>query len=267
MNKPTILIVDDEAPARQRLKDLLSDLREQCPHILSGEADNARDALLKVRQLHPDILLLDVQMPEMNGIQMAQYLRDHSSEYGVPAIIYVTAYDAFAVPAFEVQASDYLVKPVRAARLQDAITRVVQRGLPSAPATSELPPEALRKSHFSVPERGRILLVPADDVLYLKADQKYVSLHTADKSYLLEDSLLSIEAAFSERFVRVHRNALVARTAIAGAERVVQASDMEGGQERVSENWQVIIAGSPERLPVSRRQWPVIKVLVKSEGR
>jgi two-component system response regulator AlgR len=107
------------------------------------------------------------------------------------------------------------------------------------------------------------LLVPVRDVLFLKAEQKYVTLYTSQKEFLLEESLTSLETELKDKFVRIHRNALVAKAAIAGVERATHIVDMDGENEKVSENWQVIVAGSVERLPISRRQWPLIKALVR----
>lgn len=265
MMTPTIFIVDDEAPARERMTTLLSDIQAECPHLLIGEASDAKSALKKIAELQPDIILLDVQMPEMSGMEMAQYLRDHEAISGVPAIIFITAYDEFAFPAFGVQAADYLLKPVRANRLADAIIRVANRlsSAVSANATNEQTSAQVCRESFSVLERGRILLVPVGDVLFLKAEQKYVTLYTSQKEFLLEESLTSLETELKEKFIRIHRNALVAKAAIAGVERATHIVDMDGENEKVSENWQVIVAGSVERLPISRRQWPLIKALVR----
>jgi two-component system response regulator AlgR len=265
MMTPRILIVDDEAPARQRLLTLLSDIEAECPVTVVGEAENAMLALEKISNLQPDIVLLDVQMPGMNGIELAQHLAQHQASLRSPAIIFVTAYDEFAVKAFEVHALDYLMKPVRASRLVDALVRASEkmkgaRRLPETMATDTSGP---RRKHFSVLERGRILLVPVADVLFLKAEQKYVTLHTVQREYLLEESLTSIELELGDLLVRVHRNALVARSAINGVERAVQVVDADNNQEKVSESWQIIVSGCAERLPISRRQWPVIKALVR----
>lgn len=266
MNIPTIFIVDDEAPARERLTTLLSDIQAECPHLLLGEASDAKSGLEKIAELQPDIVLLDVQMPEMSGMEMAQYLRQHAPLSGVPAIIFITAYDEFALPAFGVQASDYLLKPVRASRLAESVNRVAARLAVKTAGTASAPEQIVVpgcREHFSIPERGRILLVPVNEVLFLKAEQKYVTLYTSHKEFLLEESLTSLEAELKDKFVRIHRNALVAKAAIAGVERATHIADMDGENEKVSENWQVIVAGSVERLPISRRQWPVIKALVR----
>ena len=261
---PRIFIVDDEAPARVRLTTLLSDIEAECPHQLVGSADHAQAALDGIVQTKPDILLLDVQMPGMTGIELAAHLAKSPSP---PAVIFVTAYDEYALKAFEVHALDYLMKPVRASRLVDALRRVAslrtgaqQQGI--AAAAAELQP---RRKHFSVQERDRLLLVPVADVLYLKAELKYVTVRTKTNQYLIEESLTSLESEFSSLFIRVHRNALVARNAIAGVEKGIAYADHEqdSEHERGQESWQVIVRDVNERLPISRRQWPAVKALVR----
>ncbi|RJF99984.1 DNA-binding response regulator [Noviherbaspirillum saxi] len=254
---PRLFIVDDEAPARVRLKTLLSDIAATCPHQLVGEAEHPQGALDGIAATSPDIVLLDVQMPGMTGLELAKHLARLPLP---PAVIFVTAYDEFALKAFEVHALDYLLKPVRAARLADALQRVGElRGKGGAPTPV---PHSVRQ-HFSVQERGRLLLVPIAEVLYLKAEQKYVTLRTRSQEYLFEESLTSIEDELGATFVRVHRNALVARQAIVGVERGSASIDIESEHDKAQESWQVILRGIEERLPISRRQWPVVKALVK----
>jgi len=256
MNYPQILIVDDELPARQRLIALLEDIHSVCPHTLAGQAVNAREALLLMRELQPDIVLLDVQMPEMNGMELAHQMQ--TLDGGCPEIIFVTAYDNFAVNAFEVGASDYLLKPVRAIRLQEAIQRAMQR------LNRRDVPE--QRQYFTVVEKDQIWRVPVTEVLFLKADQKYVSLHTAHKEYLIEASLNSLEREFGKEFLRVHRSVLVARNAIAGVARALHMTDEQGEEEKVTESWELIVSGSTQRLPVSRRQWPLVKEMMRHRG-
>ncbi|MFJ7565704.1 LytR/AlgR family response regulator transcription factor [Herminiimonas sp. NPDC097707] len=266
---PRIFIVDDEAPARARLTTLLSDIAAECPHELVGEASQAQQALDRIAELAPDIVLLDVQMPGMTGIEMAAHLAQN--EAAAPAIIFVTAYDEYALQAFEVRALDYLLKPVRTARLAEAIRRahVLKQ---SAGAQKKLIADAAATLHtvrrnFSVQERGRLLLVPVNEVLYLKAEAKYVTLRTREREYLLEAALSALEQEFSRQFIRVHRNALVARDAIVGVERgqllVELENDGNNDGDRAQESWQVILHGISDRLPISRRQWPAVKALVR----
>ena len=272
MSLPKILIVDDEAPARQRLQDVLSDIQAECPCHIVGMASNAQEALDLLSTHQPDILLLDVQMPEMTGIEFVQHL-ERLRFNPMPAIIFVTAYDEFALKAFEVHALDYLLKPVRAARLAEAIKRVLSlRQIRGDSATdlastnlAESPKEAKRaRECFTIIDRNRVLLVPVNDVLFLKAEQKYLTVFTKTRSYLLEESLSAIEQEMGDRLVRVHRNALVARNAIQGVERAVHTIDADGEHEKTSESWQIIVRDTSERLPISRRQWPSIKALIKN---
>lgn len=262
---PRIFIVDDEAPARTRLTTLLADIADECPHELVGVAEQAQQALNMIAELTPDIVLLDVQMPGMTGLELAGHLT--SNTLASPAIIFVTAYDEYALKAFEVHALDYLLKPVRATRLADAIRRV--RTLKSgAAAQNQLIADVasviqMARKNFSVQEKGRLLLVPVSDVLYLKAEAKYVTLRTAEREYLLEASLLSLEQEFAAQFIRVHRNALVAQHAIIGVERGTQQIDADNESEKMQESWQVILRGIDERLPISRRQWAGVKALVR----
>ena len=242
-----------------------------------GEASDAQQALDQIADLEPDIVLLDVQMPGMTGIELASHVAQYLTQ--PPAIIFISAYDEFALKAFEVRALDYLLKPVRAARLMEAVNRVaaLRRSAGSGQsaaqradmaAISELAMSTAATSgqrrHFAMQQRGRLLLIPVGDVLFLKAEAKYVTVRTISGEFLIEESLLSLEQELARQFVRVHRNALVARAAIAGVEkaRPIQA-DTDNDGERGQETWQVILHGIDERLPISRRQWSTIKALVK----
>lgn len=244
-----VAIVDDEAPARRRLRDLLADCAAELAVEIAGEAGSGREAL-DLLAAHPaDVVLLDIRMPEMDGIELAQHLGHCEPP---PAVIFTTAYDGYAVQAFEVHAVDYLLKPIRAARLLEALKR----------ARGAVPPQAevLRKlahaprRHLAASERGRVLLVPVGDILYFKAEQKYVTARTADREHLLEESLTRLEEEFAERFVRIHRNCLVAREAVAGVERV---------QDGAESHWVVLVRGVGERLPISRRQHAAVRELVR----
>lgn len=276
MNRPAILIVDDEAPARERMKILISDIQETCPCDLVGEASDGQAALDLLVEKNPDIILLDVQMPGMTGIELAQHIA-LANLANTPAVIFVTAYDEYALKAFEVHAMDYLLKPVRAVRLAEAVQRITllraQTQVQVAPRQSQFPrqnqlldslkPIVKTRQNFSVLEKNRVLLIPVRDVLFLKAEQKYVTIQTRTRAYLTEESLVSIEAELGEVFVRAHRNALVARDAIIGVERAVHVVDAEHENEKNTDSWQVIVRESVERLPISRRQWPAIKALVR----
>jgi two-component system response regulator AlgR len=271
MNRPTILIVDDEAPARERMKILISDIQDTCPCDLVGEASDGQTALDLLVEKNPDMILLDVQMPGMTGIELAQHIA-YAKLVNPPAVIFVTAYDEYALKAFEVHAMDYLLKPVRAARLSEAVLRISQLRAQTQNKTQNqaqnqlldaLKPIVKTRQNFSVLEKNRVLLISVRDVLFLKAEQKYVTIQTKTRAYLTEESLVSIEAELGEVFVRAHRNALVARDAIMGVERAVHVIDTEQENEKNTDSWQVIVRESNERLPISRRQWPAIKALVR----
>lgn len=260
-----LFIVDDEAPARARLATLLADIAADCPHLIVGQADNAAQALAGIARSKPDILLLDVQMPGIGGMELAAQLARQTGA-PVPAIIFITAHDEYALHAFEVQALDYLLKPVRASRLADALRRAkrVRIADQSEHLTPAIANQGQGRRHFSVQERGRVLLVPIDEVLYLKAELKYVTLHTRARDYLIEAALVSLEEELAATFVRVHRNALVARSAIRGVERAAGPQGAEGDEQgKGGDSWRVILRDVAERLPISRRQWPVIKALVR----
>ncbi|MDY7544996.1 LytTR family DNA-binding domain-containing protein [Glaciimonas sp. CA11.2] len=291
---PRIYIVDDEAPARARLRTVLSDIAEACPHILVGEAEHAQAALEGIAATAPDVVLVDVQMPEVTGLQLVQQLKQGYAGYAglvkdgnanfsiaaeMPIIIFVTAYEHYAVNAFDVHAFDYLLKPVRAVRLQQALLRATQLRFPSAtkiqenislPGSDPVTRSAAVRTHFSVQERGRVLLVPIDEVRFLKAELKYVILRTKSKEYLIEDSLMSIEEELRAQFVRVHRNTLVARNAIVGVERgslTFDKNDDDGSEKKLlpvlQQTWNVILRDVEQKLPISRRQWSIIRALVR----
>ena len=247
-----VLIVDDEAPARSRLRDLLGDLAATVPTELVGMAANGAEAVRPLEHTQADAVLADIRMPVMDGVELARHLQRLALP---PAVIFTTAYDQYAVQAFEVAAVDYLLKPVRAERLAAALGKVRQRAPLAEGTLAALAPSARR--HLSVSERGRILLVPVDAVLYLKAEQKYVTARTAEREYLLDETLVQLEQEFGERFLRIHRNSLVARAALRGVERVNDGERGEG-----EGHWEVLLTGVPERLPVSRRQWPAVKQLL-----
>ncbi|MBV8665055.1 MAG: response regulator transcription factor [Burkholderiaceae bacterium] len=262
---PRLYIVDDEAPARARLETLLTDIAAECPHELVGQAGDAQAALDGIAAARPDIVLLDIQMPGMSGIELAAHL---ARQDGAPAVIFVTAYDSYALKAFEVHAVDYLMKPVRAAKLAEAIRRAAAARRTQATSLAATVEELqVRRQNFAVQERGRLLLVPVAEVLFYRAEAKYVTLRTRTREYLIEESLSSIEEEFGAQLVRVHRNTLVARHAILGVERGVAgiAGDGEassGESEKSQEAWQVILRDLDDRLPVSRRQWPIVKALL-----
>ncbi len=245
-----VFIADDETPARERLKELLADIAAELPTVVVGEAASGLDAVAQLPESRAQVLLLDIEMPGMRGLEVARHL---SGLELAPAVIFVTAHDRHAVEAFELNALDYLLKPVRAARLAAALKKASTDGPPAREQLAKAAAQA--REYLSVTERNRIHLVPVRDVVYLRAELKYVTLRTRAGEHLIEESLVALEREFAERFVRVHRNCLVARTAVRGFER-----SAEGGDEP---HWNVVLDGVPERLPVSRRQWAEVRLLVK----
>jgi two-component system response regulator AlgR len=235
--------VDDEAPARNRLRELLGDCGEQ----VAGEAANGREALEKLALTPVDVVLLDIRMPQMDGIELAQHLQKLTPP---PAFIFTTAYDAYAIRAFELHAVDYLLKPIRLSRLQEALSRVREAKPVAADVLHEL--QQAPRRNLSIHERGRIHLIPVEQVLFLRAEAKYITVRTVEREYLLEESLTSLEKEFAARFVRIHRNCLVARAAVEGFERI-------GSEDGEGSGWMVKLAGLPERLAISRRQQHIVR--------
>lgn len=242
-----LFIADDEPPARARMKELIEDLREECPAEVVGEAGNGQEVLDRLPETNADVLLLDIQMPGLGGLAVARHLAPLE---GGPAIVFVTAHDAHALEAFELNALDYLLKPVRAARLAAALRKARHAGPPRRESLARAHAEP--RAHFSIVERNRIQLVPVAAIVYFKAELKYVTLRTREREYLIEESLVALEKEFAAGFIRIHRNCLVARGAISGFERAAGGSDDES-------HWEVLLEGVPERLPVSRRQWAAVR--------
>jgi len=242
---PRILLADDEAPARQRLRDLLDECREAFPLTIVDEARTGREALEVLNREKVDVVLLDIRMPDMDGLEAARHMAGMPEP---PAIIFTTAFDSYALKAFEVNAIDYLLKPIRRERLLTALNKT--RAAPPVSRDALAAAANQPRRHLSVHERGKIHLVPLPDILYLRAELKYVTVRTVEREYLVEESLTKMEEEFGEAFVRIHRNCLVARGAIAGFER--NAEESESG-------WAVVIRGTGEKLAVSRRQQHVVK--------
>ncbi|MBE7521329.1 MAG: response regulator transcription factor [Burkholderiales bacterium] len=245
-----VMVVDDESPARRRLRELLDDCASSLPLAVVGEAANGREALDLMQSAPPDLVLTDIHMPDMDGIELARHLLKLPRP---PVVMFTTAFQEHALEAFDVHAVDYLVKPVRVQRLLSALQKVPKLRPLDAERISQLPGNARR--FLSVTERSRVVLVPVDEVVYLKAELKYITIRTHDREFLLEESLTRLESEFGHRFVRVHRNCLVARDAIRGFERRVN----DDGDA----HWEVLLNGLAETLPVSRRQQGIVRELAR----
>ena len=239
-----ILVVDDEALARQRLISLIEELGP--PYRLAGEAANGEEALIAFRRQGADLVLMDIRMPGMDGLEAARRLAEDPNP---PAVIFTTAYEEHALEAFETAAQDYLLKPVRRERLLSALQRSqrLTRSQLSLVETIEPPAVPLLSASY----RGGVKTLPLDEVIYLRAEAKYVVARHEAGELLLEESLKTLQEAYGDWLVRVHRNALVARRCLAGLEK-----DSDGTPR-------VVLRGCPETLEVSRRHLPDIRRLLR----
>ncbi|MGZ8257671.1 MAG: LytR/AlgR family response regulator transcription factor [Methylotenera sp.] len=242
-----LLIADDEAPARSRLRELLADISYV---NIVADAKNGNDVLNLANDHQPDMVLLDIRMPSMDGIEAAHHLQKMAKP---PAIIFTTAFDSYAMQAFDINAVDYLLKPIRFERLQTAINKA-RALLPSQ--LEALAPLNPQRTHVSISERGRILLVPIAEVIYLRAELKYVTVRTAEREYLIEESLTRLEQEFGNIFIRLHRNCLVAQAYILGYEKRI----VENG-ENGEKQWVALLKSTHETIGVSRRQQHLIRAI------
>lgn len=245
-----ILIVDDEALARSRLRTLLADCAQAQPaqRMTVAEASNASETMALLGPTGGrgfDLVLLDIHMPGQDGLALAHTLQTLPQP---PAVVFVTAHADHAVSAFELDATDYLTKPVRRERLQQALAKAQRSARPSAPAQAPSLPEG---ETLLIQDRGRTERLPLAEVLYFKAEQKYVTVRTTTRSYIMDGSLSEIETKFAPRFLRIHRNALVARRAVRALEKHYDPEECEG--------WAVRLQGSTELLAVSRRQVAAVR--------
>lgn len=241
------LIVDDEALARSRLRTLLRDCRSPAADVVAEAAQGA-EAQKYLESMALDLVLLDVHMPGIDGIEVARALRDRAD---APAVVFVTAHAAHAVTAFDLDAVDYLTKPVRAERLQQALQKA-ERFLKERRALQQA--DAQQESVL-IQDRGRAERVPLSEVLYLKSEYKYLTVRTATRSHILDGSLNEFEERYPTRFLRVHRNALVARSAIRALEKYDDGEDAEG--------WALRLDAIPEPVAVSRRQLAAVREVLK----
>ena len=239
-----VLIADDEALARQRLRSLIDELGAG-PVV--GEATNGREALTLTARLEPDVLLLDIRMPGMDGLEAAGHLAKLDKP---PAVIFTTAYGDYALAAFDAQAVDYLLKPIRKERLQQALNNARRLGRVQRDALHLTDGESRARTHLSARVHGDIRLVPVEDVRYFQADNKYVTARYEGGQVLIEDSLKTLEEEFAERFIRIHRNALVSRSALEALEKTADG------------RCQLKLTGINERLEVSRRHLPSLRKLM-----
>lgn len=238
------LIVDDEQLARERLRHLILAVPEW---EVAGEAANGAEALKFLQDNPVDVVLMDIRMPGMDGLEAARHL---SGMPDPPAVVFCTAYTDHALEAFDANAIDYLVKPIRRERLAIALSKA--RKLTPETLSESGVTESGARTHLCARVRGDLKLVPVDNVVYLQAEHKYVTVRHTGGEILVEDSLTTLEDEFGDRFLRVHRNALVARAFLAGLEK------NDGGHPVVT------LKGVDDRLEVSRRNLPAVRQVIKS---
>lgn len=235
MSERSVLIVDDEPPARARLRQMLDDIGGW---RVVGEAAHGREALELCERLVPDVVLLDIRMPGMDGIEVARHLTALAE---APAVIFTTAYSDYAIQAFEAQAIGYVVKPVRRERLQRALqqaARLTRRGMDAVAAAN---PQSGRRHHICVRKARGLVLVPVDEIICFQADQKYVTLVHRGGEEVTDETLKDLEAEFAGDFIRIHRNTLV-------ASRYLQRIDSD--EQGRCFAW---LAHRDQPLPISRR--------------
>jgi two-component system response regulator AlgR len=230
-----VLIVDDEPPARERLRRLVGELGDI---EVAAEAGTGEQAVRLAGELRPDVVLLDVRMPGMNGLEAARHMALLPEP---PAVVFTTAYDAYAVDAFDAHAVGYLLKPVRSEKLASALQRAARLAGKQLASLAENDPQHAARTHVAARLGDQVRLIPVQDIYYFAADQKYTTVRHQGGSDLIEDSLRTLEDEFAAQFVRVHRNALVSINRLAAIER-----DPQG-------QYYVIMRDIDERLAVSRR--------------
>ena len=245
-----VLIVDDEPPARSRLRQLLE---EDGAHRVVGEAANGQQALQMAASLAPDVVLLDISMPGLNGIETARHLNGFEHP---PCIIFTTAYDRYAIEAFDARAVGYVLKPVRRQRLERALEQAARLNRSLLAELGKSAGLDDRRHHLCARVRGELRLIPLSDVDYCVADQKYVRVHHRNGQDLIDDSLRTLEEEFPETFVRIHRSALVS------VARIESLGKIEDGrvEVRLRSHRPDRSGGRPdEPLAVSRRHLAEVK--------
>ena len=243
-----ILIVDDELLARSRLRTLLGDTPSGPHHV--QEAASASEALALLESTEapaPTLVLLDIHMPGQDGLTLAHKL---CALPNPPAIIFVTAHTNHALQAFELDAADYLTKPVRLERLQQALSKAERAIAMKVQLAPDAAPTLL------IQDRGNTLRLALSEVRYLKAEQKYITVRTLSRNYILDGTLAELEARHAEQLLRVHRNALVSRAALRSLEKYDDPVEGEG--------WALRLHGVPELLTVSRRQLPLVRAALRA---
>lgn len=245
MSATRILIVDDEAPARARLRRIVEEL-EGCEVV--GEAGNGREALRHSESMQPDVLLLDIRMPDMDGIETARHL---SRLEAPPAVIFTTAYDSYAIDAFDAEAVGYLLKPVRRERLVRALRQAARLGRTQLTALARSGPQPAARGSICVRKASGLQLIAIDEISYFEADQKYVTVHHRGGQDLLDEPLKDLASEFDDRFIRIHRSILVA------------AAHLDRLERNESGHYEVWLKNVDRALPVSRRHVTDVKLALR----
>lgn len=243
-----LLLADDEAPARARLRGLLDEIGG-CEIV--GEAANGREALELADRLRPDVVLLDIRMPGIDGLEAAAHLTGYEHP---PAVIFTTAYGDYALEAFEAHAVDYLLKPIRRQRLEEALAKARRLGRARLDAVREALPGAAARTHSCARARGQMVLIPVKDIVYFRADHKYVTVRHLHGEVLIEEPLKDLAEEFVGRFLRIHRNTLIAVPFLTGLARTPEGLHVVG------------LRGVEERPEVSRRHLFALKERLKRYG-
>lgn len=243
-----ILITDDEPLARTRIRSLLQDSPD---YNVVGEATDGKQALELTNDLHPDVILLDIRMPNMTGLEAALHL---SKLENPPAVIFTTAFSEHALAAFDSNAVDYLLKPIRQDRLEQALQKARKVNRAQLQALDALEENRQARTHISAQISGNIQLVPIEDIYFFQAEQKYVTVRHKNGEVIIDESLKSLEEEFGHLFIRIHRNALVAM------------NHMDALEKSAEGQWHIHIRAIEHNLEVSRRHMTTVRKQLKQRG-
>ena len=243
-----ILVVDDEEYARERIKGLID---RYADYDVCAEAENGAEAVVMVERFQPDIVLMDITMPGMDGLEAARHIATMEMP---PAVIFTTAYGEYALEAFSTKATGYLMKPIRQEQLLQSLeqARSLNRAQRMEALENREGRNMLSRKHICARMRGNLELIPIEDVVYFQADQKYVTVRHKKGEVIIEESLKSLETDLADRFIRIHRNALVSKTAIAGL------SKSSVGRT------QIVLDNVKDQLEVSRRHLAEVRRFVRN---
>ena len=243
-----VLVVDDEEYARERIKGLLA---TQMDYAVCAEAENGVEAVMMAERYLPDIVLMDISMPAMDGLEAARHMSGMDSP---PAVIFNTSYGEYALEAFSTKATGYLMKPIRQEQLLQSLeqARTLNRAQRLEALEGRDNRSFLSRKHICARMRGNLELIPIEEVVYFQADQKYVTVRHKKGEVIIEESLKSLETDLADRFIRIHRNALVAKTAISGL------SKSSIGRT------QVVLDNVKDQLEVSRRHLAEVRRFVRN---